>query len=185
MAEGKKSDRTAPRKARAALGRKILGAIAILVIALAVMGAVFYGLTSSQSGSYGNFQSFKKAFNSAPSIFIYAEYSNASTFAYTETCAVNLIEQIIGSQIAHRNASTMSFAQLNASGGKCVLTALGPGSNSTNMSLSQCISMGAGKPGIFINYSTSNYTRVAGGDLYVGGNAQFLSQCGISAQISS
>ena len=38
---------------------------------------------------------------------------------------------------------------------------------------------------IFINYSYSNHTDVIGSNLYVSGDAGFLTQCGISAQISS
>lgn len=186
MATRKKTRQSSKAAAKSLLGRKVAAAIAIIIIIIAIIGAAYYGLSQTAPGGSGSFQRFKDTFNSAPRVFIYAEYVNATTFGYTETCAVNMVEQIIGSPSSHRNASTISFAQIDTATDKCALSILGSSANATtNMTSLQCVAAGVGAPSIFINYSYSNHTDVIGSNLYVSGDAGFLTQCGISAQISS
>jgi hypothetical protein len=158
--------------------------IAIIIIAIAVLTAVFYAVGSVLGASSGTFQSFKQAFNSAPKVYIYAEYSNGTTFSYAETCAVNLIEQVIGSPVSHRNETTMSFVQVNTTGNRCSVATLGS-NGTTSMNLTGCLELGSSSPSVFISYSPTNSTVVKNNDLYVSGTLNYLAECGISAEMTS
>lgn len=164
------------------IGRQTLAIIAIVIIFAAVFSSLFYGLISYKPTS---FSAFASNFNKASSVAIYVNYSNGTTFAPELSCSNALIEELTSSVKDHKNASQIDFYVLYND--SCIYRqgALGTLiSNYTNATRAECIGYGAGKPSIFINYSSVNRTIITPSKLYFSGDANFLDECGIAYQIT-
>ena len=164
------------------IGRQTLAIIAIVIIFAAVFSSLFYGLISYKPTS---FSAFASNFNKASSVAIYVNYSNGTTFAPELSCSNALIEELTSSVKDHKNASQIDFYVLYND--SCIYRqgALGTLiSNYTNATRAECIGYGAGKPSVFINYSSVNRTIITPSKLYFSGDANFLDECGIAYQIT-
>ena len=164
------------------IGRQTLAIIAIVIIFAAVFSSLFYGLISYKPTS---FSAFASNFNKASSVAIYVNYSNGTTFAPELSCSNALIEELTSSVKDHKNASQINFYVLYND--SCIYRqgALGTLiSNYTNATRAECIGYGAGKPSVFINYSSVNRTIITPSKLYFSGDANFLDECGIAYQIT-
>ena len=164
------------------IGRQTLAIIAIVIIFAAVFSSLFYGLISYKPTS---FSAFASNFNKASSVAIYVNYSNGTTFAPELSCSNALIEELTSSVKDHKNASQINLYVLYND--SCIYRqgALGTLiSNYTNATRAECIGYGAGKPSVFINYSSVNRTIITPSKLYFSGDANFLDECGIAYQIT-
>ena len=173
----------ATRKAAAKGGqpRKYIAVIGIAAIIVIIAGAVVYGLNSTKQT---DFTTFRGNFNSAGRVAIYATGYNGTALSSTIGCATAVIESVIGSPIYHRNASSIDLFVINQT--KCVFEN-GIGGTVGNYifnSIGNCLNTSMHEPSIFINYSSVNSTVIKPIALYVSGNEQFLSLCGVAAEIS-
>lgn len=181
-AKAEEPKRAAPAS-KGSAGKKLAAVIFALVIIFAIAGVLVYGINTSAPA---NFSTFQKNFDSAPRVGIIVTEYNETALAATVGCATALIEQIVGNQQSHRNASTIDFYVLNAT--TCTYSASGIGgeiSNYSYTSKANCIATGESEPSIFINYSNTNSTLIYPTTLYVSGDARFLGQCGIASEISA
>jgi hypothetical protein len=162
--------------------RKYVAVIGTVVIILIIAGALVYGLSSNSPTS---FSTFKAGYNSASRVAIYASAgSNNTGIGSTVGCATALIEGLIGSPSSHRNASTIDFFIMNQT--SCVYEhgIGGAVGNYTYNSPGNCINTSKSEPSIFINYSVVNSTVIKPTVLYISGDAQFLSLCGVASEIT-
>ncbi|MGC8537829.1 MAG: hypothetical protein ACP5MZ_02490 [Candidatus Micrarchaeia archaeon] len=174
--------KTSELQQKEGISRQAIAVIAIIIIFVAVFSSLFYGLVSYKPTS---FSTFANNFNKANSVAIYVNYTNGTTFAPELSCSNALIEELTSSVKDHKNASQINFYVLYNN--SCIYRqgALGTLiSNYTNATRSECISYGANKPSIFINYSSVNRTVITPSKLYFSGDANFLDECGIAYQIT-
>lgn len=156
--------------------------IGIIVIVAAIGSALFYGLKPSAPSGFSAFQ---HSFLSSKNVGIYVYDLNSTGYVGAVGCATALIETIVSSPQYHRDPSTINFFVVNQSA--CTYSpGLGSATSSTSViNLTQCMGYVSREPSIFINYSATNSTVVRGGELYVTGNLKFLSECGISSEITA
>ncbi|MCW6159752.1 MAG: hypothetical protein LVQ95_01530 [Candidatus Micrarchaeales archaeon] len=181
--KGSEKEKATPAKARIAKkagepdkgGKRLLyAAVFIIVVVVIVAGGLVYGLRNSSGQA--SFQQFQRNFNAAPRVAIYEQYSNASTYPYVIACGDSVIEQLGVSRV--RNTSTIDFfVETNST--SCI------NKNGTNIGLQACMNYSAKEPSIFVGYNKSNSTIIKPNALYVTGDAKFLSECGIAAEITS
>ncbi|MFI5412935.1 MAG: hypothetical protein ACHQX1_03515 [Candidatus Micrarchaeales archaeon] len=164
--------------------RKTILAVIIfaIIIVFAVAGAVTYGLNNNGSTS---FATFSNNFNNAQHVAILVTAYNGTALSSTVGCATNLIEQIVATHSsAHKNATAIDFYVINQT--SCIYSPGGLGQAQNNFSHStpgQCVNMSASEPRIFINYSTTNNSRITPQALYVSGNIKFLVECGVASEL--
>jgi len=165
-------------------GKNAEGRYAIYYVAIALLIAVDAFLFTYKPVSSSPFYSFASNFHSAPKVAIYIDAHNSTALVSTESCATDIIENIVASRQYHRNASSIEFFVLNQS--ECFTNSqnLGVASNYTQMPASECINMSNSMPSIFINYSTRNSTIITGEKLIIIGDAIFLRECGVAAALS-
>ena len=156
--------------------------ISIVVIVAAIGSSLFYGLHPSAPS---DFSAFQHSFLTAKNVGIYVYDLNASGYVGAVGCATGLIETIVSSPQYHRDSSTINFFVVNQS--TCTYSyGLGtPSSKTSVINLTQCMGYTSSEPSVFINYSTANSTVVKGNALYVNGDLKFLSECGISSEITA
>lgn len=157
----------------------VIGTIAIILI---IAGALVYGLSGSNPTSFSTFRS---NYNSASRVAIYASAgTNGTGISSTIGCATALVESLIASPSSHRNASTIDFFIMNQTA--CVYEngVGGTVGNYTYNSPGNCINTSRSEPSIFINYSAVNSTVIKPTALYISGDAQFLSLCGVASEIT-
>jgi hypothetical protein len=155
---------------------------AAVFIAAAVVSYELIGFFLAPGSSAG-FSAFKRNFDSAPRVAIYAAAYNGTALSSTDRCASAIIESIISSSQQHRNASTIDLFIVNST--SCMYArGLGTGNGSVS-SVGACLNMSKGEPTIYINYSaTSTKSAVEPDYLYTSGNSTFLGECGIATEIS-
>ena len=161
---------------------KTLAVIAIIIIFAAIFSSLFYGLVAYKPTS---FKAFASNFNKANSVSIYINYTNGTDYAPELSCSNALIEELIGSVAAHKNASQINLYVLYND--SCIYRQGSLGtliSNYTNATRSECLGYGSSEPSIFINYSNVNRTIITPNKLYFTGDAKFLNECGIAYQIT-
>ena len=161
--------------------KRIAIVIAGIIIVAVLFSSIFYKFVNTSQ----QFQTFKSNFNSAKNVSIYLNYTNQSAYPSQIACASDLIQELTGPTQIHRNANTINYDVLYNN--SCVYNPGGLGTvvkNYSYVSKSQCLSMGAGQPAIFISYSSVNSTIINGNNFYLSGNAKFLALCGISYQIT-
>ncbi len=150
------------------------------LVAVFVIAAMFYYIYSTQITT--PFPTFLANFRVASRIAVAEVYGNDTQYAYTNPCAVNLIQMIAHS----RNASTMDFFIMNKT--TCYYSASGLGHTLSNVSMvsaSKCMKYALSEPSIFLNYSMANSTYTTPYHLYVAGNANYMAKCGIAVDMAS
>ena len=186
MAQTKQQNAQKPKPAKKAepappqqpKGSRKLYAAAILVIAAVVIAALAFASQSAQVP----FSTFKSSFSSAPRVSVAVTYSNLTQYNLESPC-FSLIVQII----AHsRKASTIDFFLLNQQNSTCTYSKSGLGGSVSlaTANASYCTGVADSEPGIFLNFSKSNYTSVTSSHAYVYGNAQYMSACPIAVELS-
>jgi hypothetical protein len=170
------------KKAKPSGGLRGAWAVVFIVIMfIAVAGGLVYGLNRSTGTSITTFEN---NFNSAPTIAIVVSAKNNTELGPPISCATNLIEEITSAHgSAHRSASSIVQYYMNAS--ICSYSQIGVSENATAATPAQCLSMSSAYPRIVINYSDTNSTTITPDALYVSGNLQFLSECGVASEISA
>ncbi|MGC8586651.1 MAG: hypothetical protein ACP5K5_03880 [Candidatus Micrarchaeia archaeon] len=153
-------------------------------VAIALLIAIDAFLFTYKPVSSTPFYSFLSNFHSAPKVAIYINAHNSTALVSTESCATDIIEDIVASRQYHRNASSIEFFVLNQSECFTNSQSLGVVSNYTQMPASDCINMSDSMPSIFINYSATNSTIVTSKKLIINGDAIFLRECGVAAALS-
>ena len=178
----KKPSDAAQSTKKAGIEKKTLAVIAIIIIFAAVFSSLFYGLVAYKPTS---FKAFASNFNKANSVSIYINYTNGTDYAPELSCSNALIEELIGSVTAHKNASQINLYVLYND--SCIYRQGSLGtliSNYTNATRSECLGYGSSEPSISINYSNVNRTIITPNKLYFTGDAKFLNECGIAYQIT-
>ncbi len=168
-------------KERASSKRKYTAVIGITIIVIIIAGALVYGLESTKPT---DISTFKSNFNSAQRVAIYAKGNNGTQWSSAIGCATAIIESIVGNPTYHRNASAIDFFVLNRTACTYEYGVSGTVSNYTYNSISNCLSISAHEPSIFVNYSTANSTHITPTALYVSGNQQYLGLCGVASEIT-
>ncbi len=166
-------------------GRALAVLLFIVVAVFAIAGGLVYGLNRAQQST--SISTFENNFDAAPRVALLVTAYNGLALAATVGCATNLIEQLAATHgSAHRDTSTIDFYVINQSA--CVYSPYGLGSSYINYSKaspSQCLSMSANEPRIFINFSSANQTMITPTALYVMGDVDYLTQCGVAAELTS
>lgn len=171
-------------EAHASNGMKYTAVIGIAIIVVAIAGAIVYGYVPSNN-SQASISLFLRNFKSSGLVGIYVTASNSTELSPAIGCSTSLIESILESKTLHRNSNTMYFFVLNST--SCTyLDGLGSTAKSynTTASVAQCMNFSRTHPSIFINYSATNRTIIRPDALYIEGDTGFLTECGISSEIS-
>ncbi len=184
----KRAEESRTAKARpAARGVKRDGTVAavavvIIIVAAVLISALVYDMYRSNSGV--PLSTFLSNMHSANHINIFVSDTNNSVYVNTTYCATSLIYEIESNKNLHRNASSIDFFITNSINSSCTYSVgLSSASNFTTSTLPKCVAMADGVPSIFINYSSTNGTRVTNDALYVYGDERYLGECGISAEV--
>ena len=174
--KGKGSSATAPDNPK---NGKVQGktylvvAAAIVIIAAAAMFLSYSGYSSNVP-----FSTFKSNLQDAKSVNLYVTYINDTQYSSEGTCFPLIIEQL-----AHtRKASTINFFLINQT--SCIYPRGGLGSPNVsleNTSVQNCLNESSSGPSIFLNYSSSNSTRITADRMYIYGNTGYMSRCPIAS----
>jgi hypothetical protein len=160
--------------------------VAIILIIVIIGVAIFAGaILNNKQAPNGNFNVFKQNFDSAPRVNIFVAAYNGTVLSSTIGCGTAVIEEIVGSRTEHRNSSTIDLNIVNQT--SCIRSK-GLGEETTNVtittSLQNCLNTTNSEPTLYINYSMTNKTIITPDYLYVSGDATFLRECGVAAQIT-
>ena len=169
---------------QASQGRKYAAAIGLVIIVIAIAGAIVYGYVPKNNSQAG-ISLFLNNFKSSGLVGIYVTANNSTELSPAIGCSTALIESILESKTLHRNSDTIYFFVLNST--SCTyLDGLGSAAKAynTTASVAQCMNFSYTHPSIFINYSSANRTIIKPDSLYVEGDSGFLAECGISSEIS-
>ena len=187
MAESKKQTNRASRKAENSgaqpKGRRhmpsmyIAAAIAIIIIAAAAY--IGYSMLGSSSVP---FSFFKSGFQSAPRVSFTVTYSNLTQYSAENPCFTSIIQILAHS----RKASTIDFFLVDQQNATCTYPKTGLGGNLSigTSSSSYCLGIADSEPGIFLNYSSYNYTTITASRMFVYGNSNYMAQCPIAVELS-
>lgn len=159
----------------------------IIAVAIILIASIVIMFKMSPASAASDFATFKGNFLSSSRVAIFATAYNGTVLTSTVGCATKIIESVVGSKTAHRNASTIDFYVVNATSCTYAKNGLGAtnGANYTTSSLSYCLNMSKNEPTIFLNYSSTNVTTIQPKFLYTSGNAMFLSECGVASELTS
>lgn len=151
----------------------LIVAAAIVIIAAAAVFMSYGGYSSSVP-----FSTFKSNLQDAKSVNLYVTYINDTQYSSEGTCFPLIIEQL-----AHtRKASTINFFLVNQT--SCIYPKGGLGSPNVsleNTSVQNCLNESSSGPSIFLNYSSSNSTRITADRMYIYGNTGYMSECPIAS----
>ncbi len=151
----------------------LIAAVAIVIITAA---AIFFAYSGAQSNV--PFSTFKSNLQDAKSVNLYVTYTNDTQYSSEGTCFPLIIEQL-----AHtRKASTINFFLINQT--SCTYPKGGLGSPNVsleNTSVQNCLNESSSGPSVFLNYSSSNSTRITAEKMYIYGNAGYMSECPIAS----
>lgn len=175
------TERKDKRGAGGSSSRKYAAIIGIAVIIVIIAGAAAYGLMGSKPT---DFSTFRNNFNSAGRVAIYTTGHNGTALSATIGCATAVIESIVGNPSTHRDSNTIDLFVINQT--ECAFEngVGGTVGNYTFNSISNCVNASRTEPSIFINYSDVNTTIVKPTSLYIYGDTQFLSLCGVATEIT-
>jgi hypothetical protein len=180
MAEEKKTDRTTTHAHK---GKKEEegGWLIYIVVGLAVLLVVLLA-AYAYSSTAPTFQGFRHSFDAASNVSIFVQDYNSTFFISAEGCATGLIERIASNQTYHKSPAAINFFVINDT--SCVYNkGLGKeGDNYTYTTLQNCLNFTATMPSVLFEYGT-NSTAIKGKALYITGDSQYLTQCGISSEL--
>ena len=89
--------------------------------------------------------------------------------------------------MAHsRKASTIDFFLINSANATCTYSKTGLGGSVVPLqaNASYCLSIANSEPGIFLNYSNTNSTRITPSHLYAYGDSAYMAECPIAVELS-
>jgi hypothetical protein len=155
--------------APASQGRKYAAAIGIVIIIIAIAGAIVYGYVPKNNSQAG-ISLFLNNFKSSGLVGIYVTADNSTELSPAIGCSTALIESILESKTLHRNSDTIYFFVLNST--SCTyLDGLGSAAKAynTTASVAQCMNFSYTHPSIFINYSSTKQDNNKAGLAICGG----------------
>lgn len=155
----------------------LYAAIAVVVIA-AVLAFLFAGPALNTAVP---FSTFKAGFQSAARVSVTATYLNQSQYTALSPCFTSIIQAIAHS----RKASTIDFFIIDQSNSTCIYskTGLGGSVSPTTTNSSYCLHIANSEPGIYLNYSASNYTSITTSRMSVYGNGAYMTSCPIAVEL--
>jgi cytoskeletal protein RodZ len=184
-ASAKASEKKAEQKGERKEGQRKQPNSRIALIAVAVIviaAAAFIIFSNYQIISNVPFSTFKADIQGASRLSITATYYNDSQYAYESTCFTDIIQAI-----AHtRAASTIDFYIIDQPNNTCTYSKNGLGSsvNPITTNSSYCLSHAYSEDGIFLNYSSTNYTTITASRMYIYGNSAYMSNCPVAVELS-
>ncbi len=149
--------------------------IAVAIIAVAAVSYILY------SGSLVSFQAFRNNYIGAPHVAVVVTFRNSSGYSNLSECYLPVIENLA----RVKKLGTIDLYVINASNSTCTYS-LGLGKtpiNISNTTSGACLSRAAGEPGIYLNYSMANSTRITPTKLVINGNSAYMRLCPIAADI--
>lgn len=153
--------------------------IAVIIVVAIIIALIYFVGTNYVTTS---FATFKANFITVPRVALAVGYSNTTQFSAMNPCFVNIIQYI-----AHtRNASTIDFFIINQANSTCLYSSSGLGhpiSGISTQSASKCLSVANSEPSVFLNYSSTNSTRITLSHLYISGNADYMAKCPIAQEL--
>lgn len=133
-----------------------------------ILAAIFASFAMDYiNGGNSSFSTFKSNFDSAKRVDITVTAYNGTVLSSTIGCATQLIEQMVASKSNHRNSTTIDLSIINQT--SCIKKQ-GLGMNTSNYtitSLQNCLNITSTEPTIYINYSSTNVTRIKSNELYI------------------
>ncbi len=150
----------------------------VIIIVIAVAAYLGYGIL----GSSVPFPLFKSGFQSAPRVSLTVTYSNLSQYSAENPCFTSIIQVLAHS----RKASTIDFFLVDQQNATCTYPKTGLGGNISigTSSSSYCLGIAGSEPGIFLNYSSYNYTTITASHMFVYGNGNYMAQCPIAVELN-
>jgi uncharacterized integral membrane protein len=125
------------------------------------------------------FSTFKSNFYSAQNVAIVVNSSSSYS------CMSSLIETV-SAKLSSKSAINLFI--LNTANDSCGYSHIQPGHNYNinlvNETEGACLSSANSDVGVFLNYSSTNMTKVTQRHLYVDGNAAYMSACPIAVDMS-
>ncbi len=160
--------------------RNTIITIVIIAVAAAIIGYKFV-VPQLLTGSV-QFPQFKSTFQSAQRISVAATYGNQTQYTNEEPCFSSIIQIVAHS----RKASTIDFFLINQANATCTYSKTGLGGSVVlqQSNSSYCLGIADSEPGIFLNYSNANSTRITATHLYAYGNSAYMAECPIAIELS-
>lgn len=155
--------------------------IIILAVVVVVIVAVIY-LYPTSIISTVPFSTFKSNMQGSDRVSIAVTYSNQSQLSNESSCFTSIVQVVAHS----RQASTIDFFLIDSQADTCTYSTSGLGGNVNPVTTNStyCISKAYGEDGVFLNYSSSNYTRITSSHAFVYGNGAYMAQCPIAVELS-
>ncbi len=180
MAEKKqtKQNKGAKRESHQRRNPYLYAAVVIVIVAAALV--LF--LAGPALNVSVPFSTFKANFQSAARVSVTATYSNQSQYEAESPCFTSMLEVIAHS----RKASTIDFFIIDSSNATCTYSATGLGGSVSPVTTnsSYCLGKADSEPGIFLNYSTANYTSITSSRMLVYGNSAYMTRCPIAVELN-
>ncbi len=169
----------AQKEPKSGFDSRIILALAVIIVIAIIAILVLY---PSAIISGVPFSTFKSDLQSSPRVSLTATYTNQSQYANESTCFTSMIQVLSHT----RQPSTIDFFIINKATNVCTYstTGLGGSVNPTTTNASYCLSQAYGEDGIFLNYSTANYTTITPSRMYIYGNDAYLQKCPIAIELS-
>jgi hypothetical protein len=119
---------------------------------------------------------------SAPRVSLTVTFYNTTQYASENPCFTSIIQILAHS----RKASTIDFFIIDGRNATCTYPETGLGGNVSigTAGSSYCLGVANGEPGIFLNYSQTNYTIVTASHLFVYGNDNYMAGCPVAVELS-
>lgn len=180
----KNTKRAEPAKHDGSSNAKYYAIIAAAVL-IAVGAVGWFALSLQTSGANASFSTFRSNFQAAPRVAIFSTAYTGTGISSTVGCATSIIENVVGSQTSHRNATTIDFYIVNATSCTFLKSGLGSRSNNyTTVPLANCTANISKEPTIYLNYTSGTSTTLIKPDyIYIAGNQTFLAECGIAEEL--
>ena len=153
--------------------RNSIPTYAAMAIGAIIIIAFIYYSSSLQSSAPVPFSTFKQNFNNAARISIAVTYQTQGQFVNESPCYSSIIQVV-----AHSRApSTIDFFIINQTACTYSKTGLGGSVQPETVNASYCIGRALNETGIFMNFSSSNYTLIQPQHIYIYGNSEYMRSC--------
>lgn len=155
--------------------------ILIVIVGIVIAYYVVISVPKPLNLTY-QFSAFRTNFISTPKVNIYVNDSDPSKFDNAMGCADNLIELIVANKTVHKYPPDIKLLIYNKT--SCAYL---DGLNTTdyiNTTATKCLSYQSEYPSVFLGFNKSNHTTINKDSLYVEGDSKFLSECGISYELT-
>ncbi len=167
-------------------GREIAAVVAAVLIVAVVLTAYVYslGYFPISKAPTGTIQSFARALNASNTVRIFVSDPNSTIYINTTYCATSFIYQLEKERNIHKPPSSIDFFVVSPNQSCTYSIGLQNASNYTTGTASKCDSISAKSPTIWVNYSSSNSTKVYGNSLYISGDNRYLFECAGAAELT-